>query len=98
EPLGLELRYCCPVDARLAPPVDPGGLCLGDPVKLPFSPQVRLELREHAQHVEKALPGSGAGVDGLLGCLQRRTTGLQSPHDVLQVTDTTGQSVDPGDH
>ncbi len=39
---------------------------VGDPLQLPFPPQVGFELREHAEHVEEALASRGAGVDRLL--------------------------------
>jgi hypothetical protein len=61
--------------------VDAGGLGLGDPFELALAPEVRLELSEHAEHVEEAFAGGRAGVDRLLGCLKRglRTMSCRSP-------------------
>ena len=79
EPLGdlrgaevpcLEPCNLTRIDARLPPLVDTGGLGLGDPLERPLAPQVRLELGEHAQHVEEALARGRAGVDWLRGRLE----------------------------
>jgi len=51
--------------------VDAGRLGLGDPLELALAAQVRLEFGEDAEHVQEALAGRGAGVDRLLGRLQR---------------------------
>jgi hypothetical protein len=52
----------------------PAAFALAMPSSWALAAQVRLELREHAKHVEKALACRRAGVDGLLGGLERRTT------------------------
>jgi hypothetical protein len=54
------------VDRRGPPLVDPGSLGLRDALKLPFAPQVGLELGQHPEHVEEAFARRRAGVDGLL--------------------------------
>jgi hypothetical protein len=92
------LGYRIPVDGRLAALVNACGLGLGDPLKLPFSPQVGLEFREHPQHIKEAFPGRSAGIDRLLRGLQGCAFGLESPNNVLQVTDAPGKPIDPGDH
>jgi hypothetical protein len=68
--LCFQLAHLGHVDRRGPPLVDPGRLGLRDALKLPFAPQVGLELGEHPEHVEEALAGRGAGVDRLLGRLQ----------------------------
>jgi hypothetical protein len=67
-----------------------GGLRLGDTLELALAAKVRLEFGKHAQPVEKAFAGGGAGVDRLLGRLQRGATGPHRADDVLQVTDAPG--------
>jgi hypothetical protein len=59
---------------------------------------VGLELGEHAEHVEEALAGGGAGVDRLLARLQGGALGLQGADDILEVADAARQAIDPGDH
>src|SRR5689334_12434735 len=81
--LDLERLDLVGIDRRLPTTVDAGRLRLGDALQLSFAPQVRLELREHAEHVEERLPGRGTGIDGLLGRLQRHALGPQISHDVL---------------
>ena len=85
------------VDRRLAALVDAARLGGGDPFELPLAAQIGLEFGEHAEHVEERLAGGSAGVDRLLGCLQRDTPGLQLVHDVLQVLQRTRQAIDAGD-
>jgi hypothetical protein len=41
--------------------------------------KVRLELGEHAEHVEECLPRSSAGIDRLLSSLQAGSIPRQSP-------------------
>jgi hypothetical protein len=75
EPLGPELPHLCLINGRLPAPVRTRRLGLGDSFELTLAPQVGFELGEHAEHVEKALAGRRAGVDRLLGGLQRRAGG-----------------------
>jgi hypothetical protein len=67
-------------------PVDACRLGFGDTLRLTLAPQVGFEFREHAEHVEKALAGRRAGVDRLLGGLQRRAGGPYGAHDIPKVT------------
>ena len=85
------------VDRRLAALVDAARLRGGDPFELPLAAQIGLEFGEHAEHVEERLAGSSAGVDRLLGRLQRDALGLQLVYDVLQVFQRTRQAIDAGD-
>jgi hypothetical protein len=64
-------------------------------LKLALPAQVRLELGEHAQHVQQALAGGRAGVDPLL---QYRAARRDSANDVLKVSDASGEAIDAGDH
>src|SRR5712672_4652103 len=57
----------------------------GDAFQLALFPEVGLELGEHPQHVEEALPRGRAGVDRLLGGLQGDATPSEVMDDVLQV-------------
>src|SRR3954470_5951819 len=75
--------------------VDTGSLGLGDAFHLSLFAQVGLELREHPEHIEEALAGRAAGIDRLLGGLQRGALRLHGPNDVLQVSDAAGEPVDP---
>jgi hypothetical protein len=63
-------------------------------LKLALPAQVRLELGEHAQHVQQALAGGRAGVDPLL---QYRAARRDSANDVLKVSDASGEAIDAGD-
>jgi hypothetical protein len=56
-------------------------------LQLAFAPQVGFELGEHAEHVEDALAGRGAGVDRLLGRLRAHAPRPNSANDVLQIAD-----------
>src|SRR5262249_6070771 len=78
--------------------VDAFRLGLGDTLKLTFATEVRLELGEHAEHVEEAFTGRGACIDRLFSCLERCATRLHRAHDVLQVADATSKAIDAGDH
>jgi hypothetical protein len=78
--------------------VDPSRLRLGDAFELTLAAQVGLELGEHAQHVEEALSGGGAGVDRLLGRLEGGAARADRADDVLQIADAPGQAIDAGDH
>src|SRR5262252_7101075 len=49
-----------------------------DALHLPFAPDVRLELGEHAQHVEEGLARGRAGIDRLLGRLQGEAAPMTS--------------------
>jgi hypothetical protein len=75
EPLRLHCAHLGGVYRSRAALVDASGLGLGDPLKLALAAQVRLEFREHAQHVQKALAGGGAGVDRLLGAAGKPISG-----------------------
>ena len=86
------------IDRRLAALVDAARLGGADAFELSLAAQIGLEFGEHAEHVEERLAGRGAGVDRLLGRLQRDTAGLQLVHDVLEVLQRTRQAVDAGDH
>ena len=90
-------RTSAGIDRRLAALVDAARLGGADPFELPLAAQIGLELGEHAEHVEKGLAGRGAGVDRLLGRLQRDALGLQLVHDVLQVLQRARQAIDAGD-
>ncbi len=98
EPFSFELTYQIGVDARLTPLVDTFGFCLGNAFELAFAPQVGLELGEHPEHVEKAFPGGGSGINRLLGAGQGGALVADRANDGLQVTDGAGEPVDPGDH
>jgi hypothetical protein len=63
---------------RASPLVDAGCLRLGDALKLALAAKVGLELGEHAEHVEEALAGGSAGVDGLLGLLEAGALGTHA--------------------
>jgi hypothetical protein len=65
-PICFQLAHLGHVDRRGPPFVDPGSLGLRDALKLPFAPQVGLELGQHPEHVEEAFARRRAGVDGLL--------------------------------
>src|SRR4051794_19098223 len=73
---GFELLDLGRIDARLTSPVDAPHLSTGDAFQLPLLPQIGLELREYAEHVEEAFACGCAGVDWLLSRLERRITGL----------------------
>ena len=60
--------------------------------------EVGFELGEHAEHIEKALTCRRAGIDGLLGRLERRAARADCAHNVLQVADASCQSVNASDH
>jgi hypothetical protein len=47
--------------------------------------QIRLELREHPQHVEEAVAGGSAGVNRLLGRLEGRPARPHRADDVLEI-------------
>jgi hypothetical protein len=79
EAFGMKLGYSCPIDARLAAFVHSGGLSLGNALKLALSPEVGLEFREYAQHVEEALASGRARVDRLFCGLQDRAPSVQCP-------------------
>jgi hypothetical protein len=64
------------VDLWLAALVDAARLRSADPLQLPLAPQIGLKLGEHAEHVEERLARRSAGVDRLLGRLQRDTSAL----------------------
>lgn len=78
--------------------VDSGRFRLGDAFRLALAPQVRLELGEHAQHIEEGFAGGGRRVDRLLGRKQAGPLPSQLAHDVLEVADRARQPVDAGDH
>src|SRR5690606_8291474 len=94
----LELANLGWIDAALATFVDAARLGFLDTFHLALAAKVGLKLREHAEHVEKRLSRSRAGVDGLFGCFEEGTLGFQRRHDRLQVTDRTRQAVDAGDY
>jgi hypothetical protein len=73
------------VDGRFATFVDAAHLGGSDTFELPLAAQIGLEFGEYAEHVEEGFAGRGAGVDRLLGRLERNALGLQLLHDVLQV-------------
>src|SRR5215213_5834770 len=86
------------VDAGFAALVDARLLRLRDALKLALTPEVRLELRKHPEHVEKRLTRRRAGVDGLLGRPEMRTLRLHLAHDILKVPNGAGEPVDARDH
>src|SRR5262245_66441991 len=83
---------------RGRPFVDATLLGGGDAVHLPFASEVRLELREHAQHVEERLAGGGAGIDRLLRSLEVNVLLAQLMHDVLEVPHASRQAIDACDY
>ena len=68
-----------------------------DPLCLPLSSQVGLELCEHPKHVEEGLTSSVARIDGLLGRFEVHAALLQIMDDVLQVTKRTREPINAGD-
>ena len=64
-----------------------------NPFHLTLATQVGLELGEHAQHVEKRLPGGSRRIYRLFGRLERRALGPKLANDVLEVADRPGQPV-----
>ena len=68
--LAHQLRDLGRVDGSWAALVDAALLGSSDPFHLALAPQVRLELREHAEHVEEGFARGRAGVDRLLGSLE----------------------------
>ena len=65
------------VDLWLAALVNAARFRGTDPLQLPLAAQIGLEFGEHAEHVEERLARGSAGVDRLLGRLQRDGLGLQ---------------------
>lgn len=86
------------MNRRLAPPVDALGLGLGDPFHLPLAAKVGLELGEDAEHVEEGFARRRRGVDRLFRGLERHSRRAQLMHDVLQVLDRPGQTIDARHH
>jgi hypothetical protein len=85
------------VDAPLAARVDAGALRLGDALRLPLTPEVRLELGENAQHVEERLARRSSCINRLLGRLERDALLLQLVHDILKIAHGASQPVDTRD-
>ena len=79
---GLHLGH---INRRLAALVNAFCLRLGDALELTLPAEVRLELGEHAEHVEERFAGCVARVDRLLGGFERNALGLQFVNDVLQI-------------
>jgi hypothetical protein len=67
EALRLHFAHPGRVNRRTPPLVDARSLCLGGALKLALLAEIGFELREHAEHVEEAPAGGGAGIDQLLG-------------------------------
>src|SRR2546423_11022234 len=81
--LSVQTTYLSSVDRRFASSVDPTRLGGCDSLKLPFATKIRLELGEHAEHIEKRFSGSVARVDWLFGCFQRDVVRLEIVDDIL---------------
>jgi hypothetical protein len=62
-PLRLQFAHSCLVYRSRAVLVDASRLRLSDALKLALAAQVRLELGEHAVHIDGALAGCGARID-----------------------------------
>jgi hypothetical protein len=77
EPLCLHCPHLGGVYRRRPALINAGGLGLGDALQLALAAQVRLEFGEHAEHVEEALAGGGAGVD-------RRSVAFNEVHPHLR--------------
>jgi hypothetical protein len=75
--------------------VHAGGLGFSDPLQLALAAEVRLELGEHAQHVEEALAGGGAGVDRLFGHLKLDATGPGTAIDMSSWTSSRPTFLNP---
>jgi hypothetical protein len=70
--LRLELLHLAASIETGAPLVDASSHGSCDAFQLSLLAQVGLELREHAEHIEEAFAGGGAGIDGLRCRPQRR--------------------------
>lgn len=97
HPLVCQLAHFFQIYTRLASFVDAPRLRGGDSLGLPLLAQVGLELGKNAKHVEERLAGGGAGVDRLLGRLERHSPALQLMDDILQILHRTGEPINPGD-
>ena len=67
-------------------------------LELVLTAQVGLEFREDPEHVEKGLARGSAGVDRLLGRLERDTSALQFMDDVLEILHRLREVIDAGHH
>jgi hypothetical protein len=84
EALGFHFAHVCGIYRSRPALVDACGLCLGDAFELTLATQIGFELREHAEHVQEALAGSGAGIDRLRGRSQRGAAGLHLSIQVVR--------------
>ena len=71
---------------------------LASAIPSPLPAQMGLELRKHTQHVQEALPGCGASIDGLLRGPQGRAARLHRTNDVLKVSNAMREAVNTRDH
>ena len=67
-----------------------------NPLCLPLSSQVDLELCEHPKHIEESFASGVTGINRLFGCLKVYTPLLQIVGDVLQVTKRTREPINTG--
>src|SRR3981081_1158051 len=61
----LKLQHSGSINGCRAALVDTGGLGLRDALHLALLSEVRLELSEHALHIQEGLPGRRGGIDRL---------------------------------
>jgi hypothetical protein len=71
----LQLAHLCGIDRRWTPFVYARGLRSSDPFQLAFSSQIRFELGEYPEHVEKCFTCCRRCIYGLFCCFEARSLG-----------------------
>jgi hypothetical protein len=69
-----------------------------NPLALPFSPELRLKLRNGSQHVKQQTASGIAGIDTLIEHMQVDPFPGQHLGDLTQMPGRAGQPIQAGDH